>query len=184
MFLEFAISCLYFFLPAYFANMVPPLAKKAKIFEFLAKPVDFNLKFLGKPILGANKTWRGVTCAFFVGFFVAIFQRFLFEFQFFKEISLVDYSKINIIVFATLISLGTIFGDLLFSFVKRRLGLLPGAPFLPFDQTNYVIGCALFLQPYLKLDILVWIFLFFATFFLHIIFNRLGYLLGIHKAKW
>lgn len=183
-FLFFALSCLYFFLPAYFANLTPPLVKKAKIFEFLAKPVDFNKKFLGKPIFGSHKTWRGVIFAFLSGFFTAIFQRFLFHFPFFQKISLFDYTKINIFFFAFLISFGAIFGDLLFAFIKRRLGLLPGAPFLPFDQTNYVIGVALFLEPILKLGLFVWFFLFFATFFLHIIVNRIGYHLKVHSAKW
>jgi len=64
------------------------------------------------------------------------------------------------------------------------LRLKPGAPFLPFDQTNYVIGAYLFLTPFFKIDILIWIILFILTFFLHIIVNRLGYYLKLHGAKW
>ena len=183
-FLNFAISSLYFFLPAYFANITPPLTKKTKIFDFLAKPVDFNKKFFGKPIFGSHKTWRGLIFAFLVGFCLAIFQKFLFNFSFFRKISLLDYSKINIFLFAFLISFGAIFGDLFFAFIKRRLNLPPGTPFLPFDQTNYVIGTTLFLEPFFELGFSVWFFLFFATFFLHIIVNRLGYHLKIHSAKW
>jgi len=182
--LQFAISCLYFFLPAYFANMTPPIAKRFGVLKFLAKQIDFEKKFFGKPIFGSHKTWRGVILAFLVGFLTALFQRFLFNFDFFKKISILDYSKINIFLFATLISLGTIFGDLIFAFIKRRIGLKPGAPFVPFDQTNYVFGCFLFLQPYLKLDLKIWLTILILTFFLHIIFNRLGYYLKIHNAKW
>ncbi len=182
--LNFILSSLYFFLPAYFANMVPPLIKKVKSLEFLGKPVDFGKKFLKKPIFGSHKTWRGVIFSFLVGFLTALFQKFLYQFPFFKKISLLDYSQINIFLFGALISLGQILGDLSFSFIKRRIGLKPGAPFLPFDQTNYVIGCFLLLQPFFHLKIEVWVFLFFATFFLHIIVNRLGYELKLHSAKW
>jgi CDP-2,3-bis-(O-geranylgeranyl)-sn-glycerol synthase len=182
--LKFAISCLYFFLPAYFANMTPPITKKLGVLNFLAKPIDFDKKFLGKPIFGSHKTWRGAILAFFVGFLTTLFQRFLFNFDFFKKISILDYSKINIYLFATLISFGQVFGDLFFAFIKRRIGLKPGAPFLPFDQTNYVIGAAVLLEPIYQLGISVWTVLFVLTFFLHIIVNRLGYYLKIHQAKW
>jgi CDP-2,3-bis-(O-geranylgeranyl)-sn-glycerol synthase len=164
--------------------MTPPIAKRLGFLEFLAKPIDFDKKFLGKPIFGSHKTWRGAILAFFVGFLIAIFQKFLFNFEIFKKISILDYSKINIYSFAILISFGQIFGDLIFAFIKRRIGLKPGAPFIPFDQTNYVIGSFLFLQPYLKFDFKIWLTIFVLTFFLHIIFNRLGYYLKIHQAKW
>lgn len=182
-FLKFAISCLYFFFPAYFANMTPPILMRLGFFNFLAKPIDFNKKFLGKPILGSHKTWRGAIFAFLVGFSCVLFQKLLYRFQFFKEISLLDYQNLNIFLFATLFSLGAVFGDLFFAFIKRRIGLLPGAPFLPFDQTNYLIGVAIFLTPF-KIKIQVWIFLFPTTFFLHILVNRIGYHLKISRAKW
>ena len=182
--LQFAISCLYFFLPAYFANMTPPIAKKLGILKFLAKPIDFDKKFLGKPIFGSHKTWRGAILALFVGFLTALVQGLLFNLEFFKKISIVDYSKINIFLFGFLISFGDVFGDLAFAFIKRRIGLKPGAPFVPFDQINYVLGCFLFLQPYLKLNLKVWLTILVLTFFLHIIFNYLGYYLKIRDVKW
>jgi len=182
--LQFIISCLYFFLPAYFANMTPPIAKRLGVLKSLAKPIDFEKKFFGKPIFGSHKTWRGAILAFLVGFSTALIQGLLFNFEFFKKLSIIDYSKINIFLFAFLISFGEVFGDLIFAFIKRRIGLKPGVPFIPFDQTNYVFGCFLLLQPYLKLDLKIWLTILILTFFLHIIFNRLGYYLKIHEAKW
>jgi CDP-2,3-bis-(O-geranylgeranyl)-sn-glycerol synthase len=164
--------------------MTPPIAKRLGIFNFLAKPIDFDKKFLGEPILGSHKTWRGAILAFFVGFFTSIFQKFLFNFDFFKKISILNYSQINIFLFGFLISFGAVFGDLLFAFIKRRLKLEPGARFLFFDQTNYVIGAFLFLNHFFKIEISVWLTILISTFFLHIIVNRLGYYLKIHQAKW
>lgn len=182
--IRFSISCFYFFLPAYFSNMTPPIAKKLNLFPSLDKPIDFNKKLFGKPILGGHKTWRGAILALMIGLIFSLLQRFLFQFQFFQRISIIDYSRINIFLFGLLISLGEIMGDLFFAFIKRRLNLPPGAPFIPFDQINYVVGAFLFLYPVYKIDLSIWAFLLFSTFFLHIFVNRLGYLLKIHSARW
>lgn len=178
-------SLLYFFLPAYFCNMTPPIAKRLKILESLAFPINGGKIFFDKkPFLGSHKTWRGAILGFLVGYFVFLIQKILFSFAFFQKISLIDYSQKKAFLFAFLLLLGAIFGDLFFAFVKRRLNLKEGAPFLPFDQTNYVIGAAIFAGPFLKFSFLFWVKLFFLTFFLHVFFNRLGYWFGIHKAKW
>jgi len=185
--LTYILSSLYFFLPAYFVNMAPPLARRAAVFNFLYKPVDFGKKFFGQPLLGSHKTWLGVIFGILAGILITLFQLWLYQFSFVKKISFFDYQKVNILVFGFLISAGAVFGDLLFAFIKRRLKIAPGAKFIPFDQTNYVIGAAIFLTPYLKneiIDISVWITIFILTFFLHIISNRLGYLLKVHQAKW
>jgi CDP-2,3-bis-(O-geranylgeranyl)-sn-glycerol synthase len=182
--LTYIFSCFYFFLPAYFTNMTPPLIRRAGLFNFLDKPVDFGRKFKGKAILGKNKSWRGVIFGPIVGILVAGFQLWLYRFSLIKEISFFDYYQINILTFGFLISIGAVFGDLLFAFIKRRLKMEPGQRFIPWDQTNYVIGSALFLTTFFKINILIWITIFILTLFLHLIFNRLGYLLGLHKNKW
>jgi len=182
--LTFISSCFYFFLPAYFTNMTPPLIRRVGIFNFLDKPVDFGRKFKGQPILGKNKSWRGVIFGVIFGILVAGLQLWLYRFPLIKEISFFDYSRINIFLFGFLISAGAVFGDLFFAFIKRRLRMEPGQRFIPFDQTNYVIGAALFLTAFLKINILIWITIFILTLFLHLIFNRVGYLLGLHQNKW
>lgn len=182
--LQFIISCLYFFLPAYFTNMSAPIARKLGILKFLEKPVDFGKKFFGKEILGSHKTWRGVIFGIFVGMVVALFQSWCYRYPLVQKISILDYRKINIFYFGFLISFAAVLGDLFFAFIKRRLGLKPGARFLPFDQTNYVISSAFILTPIFKIPLLVWPTLFSLTFFLHLIVNYLGYLLGISKSKW
>ena len=184
--IKFILSSFYFFLPAYFTNMTPPMAKKIGIFKFLDKPVDFNKKFRGKPILGSHKTWRGVVLGIAVGISIAYFQSWLYKFSAIQGISFLNYEKENILLLGLLLSGGTVFGDICFAFLKRRLQLKPGAKFLPFDQTNYVIGTALFflLTGLFEIDIVVWPTLFILSFFLHIIINRVGYNLKVHQAKW
>ena len=87
-FLYFIISCLYFFLPAYFTNMTPPLVKRISLFNFLDKEVDFGKNFLGQPIFGKHKSWRGVILGIIVGILVAFIQKYLYQFPAIKKISL------------------------------------------------------------------------------------------------
>ena len=187
--LTYILSCLYFFLPAYFTNMTPPLVRKARFLKILDREVDFGrhppaaLFKDGQSIFGPHKRWRGVIFGIIVGMLVAQGQSWLYQYELIRNISFLNYQR-NILLFGFLISAGAVFGDLLFAFIKRRLKIPPGARFIPWDQTNYVIGAALFLTPILKIEIMVWITLFILTFFLHIIFNRLGYYLKIHRAKW
>ncbi len=182
--LAYILSCLYFFLPAYFTNMTPPLMKRANILNFLDREVDFGKRFLGQPIFGSHKSWRGVILGILVGFSVALIQGYLYQFSAIKKISLLDYKQINIFLFGFLISASAVFGDLFFAFIKRRLKIEPGAKFIPLDQTNYVIGAAFILTPVFKIEIMVWITLFVLTFLLHIIVNHIGYYLKLTAAKW
>lgn len=119
-----------------------------------------------------------------VGIFTAYVQSRLYQIYFIKEITFFDYGKVNIFLFGFLISFGAVFGDLAFAFLKRRLKMRPGQFFAPFDQTNYVLGAFLFLSLLLKLNLSVWLAIFILTFFLHIIFNRLGFWLGLSRSKW
>ncbi len=185
--LYYILSCLYFFGPAYLANASPPLANKLNLLKKLNKPIDGGLMFKNKPLLGNHKTWRGVVteaivCTMAMPFFIWV-HNFL-GLSHYETIGFYAYNQINGFFLGFLLSIGVIFGDLAFAFIKRRLNLKPGAKFLPFDQTNYVIGSFLVLQPILCLELNFWLCLFILTFFLHVVFNRIGYNLGLHNAKW
>ena len=180
------LSSLYFFLPAYFTNMAPPLAKRFGILDFLDKPIDFNKTFNNKRVLGDHKTWRGTVAGISAGILVSYVQAWLYQCPFIKQISLINYQNINVLFFGFLMSFGAVLGDLFFGLIKRRLNLKSGTKFIPFDQINYVIGTYVVfsLTGAFKIDKLVWIVILISTPFLHIIVNRLGYLLGFHRAKW
>lgn len=182
---KFILSCFYFFLPAYLTNMIPSLSATLGIFKCLAKPVDFGKKIKDSPILGSHKTWRGVIVGPISGILIVLLQRWLFSnFSAIREISFFDYQEINILLFGFLIGLGTICGDLFFAFIKRRLKLKPGARFLPWDQINYVIGAAIFLSPFFKIEIKVWMVLLVLSPLLHITATQLGFILGLSRSRW
>jgi hypothetical protein len=138
------------------------------------------------PILGNHKTWRGlvceiVACTLLTKLFITIND--YYHLNIYSNLGL-NTQTINSWLLGLLLSIGIVFGDIFFAFVKRRLRLRPGTAFIPFDQTNYVIGAFIFLQPLLQLSISFWLTLFLLTLLVHILFNRIGYNLGLHKAKW
>ena len=184
--LLYIISCIYFFIPAYIANASPPLANTFNILNRFNKPIDKEKMLGGIRLLGSHKTWRGVICEFIICTF--LFQLIVFINNYYN-LPFMDTIGINTSVISSwtigiMLSIGIIFGDVFFAFIKRRLRLKPGTAFIPFDQTNYVIGAFLFIQPFLNLSFYFWTVLFLLTFLIHILFNRVGYNLGLHKAKW
>ena len=114
-FVVFLLKCFYLMLPAYFSNMAPVIVKKINLFVF---PLDFNKKLNKKPILGKNKTFRGLIFGIIFVIIVAYLQFLLYKAEFFKNISFIDYQ--NWPLFGLLMGLGALTGDLVKSFFKRR----------------------------------------------------------------
>ena len=179
----FILQCLWFFLPAYFANMAPTFAKKAGVLEFLAKPIDFGKNFKGKQIFGSHKTWRGMISGIVLGILISHFQKFLFQFSFFQKISFLNYQKLDVFFLGFLLSLGALSGDLISSFFKRRQSIKPGNPWIPFDQISFVIGAFFFTFFFFPILTSAYFLILFLSFFLHIIGNRLGFWLKISDSK-
>jgi CDP-2,3-bis-(O-geranylgeranyl)-sn-glycerol synthase len=183
-YLYYLWTIFYFFWPAYIANAMPPLVAKVNI---LNHPIDNNKTLWGAPILGNHKTWRGlvielIACSVFTQIF--FFINHYFNLGIYESFGFTSYYQLNGFAFGALLGIGILFGDISFAFIKRRLKLRPGFPFIPFDQTNYVIGAFIFIEPLIHLGLIFWLNLFIMTFFVHVLANRLGYNLGLHKAKW
>lgn len=174
------LQIIYLLIPAGVANIIPILVKKIK---FLDYPVDFNLKLFGKSFLGRNKTFRGLFFGIIGGMIFVIIQFFLYRFEFFKNLSLVNYSEINILFFGFLVGFSVLVGDLIGSFVKRRFSFKPGQSFYVLDQMDSIIGFIIFVVPiYFKSwYILVWLVLVWLVG--HLIFKYIGYLCKLNKEK-
>jgi CDP-2,3-bis-(O-geranylgeranyl)-sn-glycerol synthase len=172
---------LYFIVPAAFANMAPPLAKRI---DFLGRPVDFGKRWRGKRILGDHKTFRGLLFGVIAAVVAAFLQKILYEdVFFFRELSIVDYSATNFVALGFLLGFGALFGDMVESFFKRRRGTAPGKPWIPWDQMDFLLGSllfcmVLFIPPWKVIVILV-----ILVPILHIAINRIGYMLGLQKNK-
>ncbi len=167
------IDLIYFMLPAYLANITPPLLKKI---NFLNYP-------LHEKLFGNHKTYRGIVFAVIIGMLIFYLQQVLFQYDFFKNISLINYNEYSLLL-GFLLAIGAMFGDLIESFIKRRLNILPGQRFIPWDQLDFVIGALIlsyFIVPLSFIDIIL---ILIISFILHIIFNHLGYYLKVNKNKW
>jgi len=175
----FIIKSLYFFLPAYFANMAPSFAKRLSIFNVLAKPIDAGKRYKNFLIFGPHKTWRGVISGLFLGTSISFLQILLAGLDFFQKLVFFNYQNNNVLLLGFLLSLGALMGDLLFSFFKRRRGIKAGVPWIPFDQIGFVIGAFLFTGFFFQVPILAWFIILVFSFFLHIIVNRIGFWLKI-----
>ena len=175
------IKLLYLMLPAYLANMAPVLGKN--ILKPLAIPIDFGKKWKGKPILGKNKTWRGVVLAAITSTIIFLLQAYLYKFPSMKAISLIDYSSASLWI-GILLGLGAIAGDSIESFFKRRAKIKSGQPWIPFDQVDFTIGAlALTAIVYFPGWINALIIILISAIG-HILINHLAFYLKIRKEKW
>jgi CDP-2,3-bis-(O-geranylgeranyl)-sn-glycerol synthase len=177
----FVLKAFYFILPGAFANMAPLLVKNI---HFLAVPVDFGRTWRGKPVFGKNKTYRGFFFGIVASVLVAFLQRWLYSYDSFADISVVNYAVIDVLLFGFLMGFGVLLGDLVKSFFKRRLGIKPGARFFPWDQLDSLIGGFILLSFIYVPQKSIIIFLIIAVPLIHIGTNHLAFYLGIKDTKW
>lgn len=173
-FLFEVLKLAYFFVPAYFANMAPVLFSKI---NFLNYSVDCGLKFRGKRIFGANKTFRGFFFATIVGIVVAGLQGLVN----FSNLNMVDYGNFNFILIGFLLGFGALFGDLIESFFKRQLNFKPGQPFIPFDEMDYTLGAFILVTFFYKISVFPFLVLLICTVPVHLLVNYIGFKLKLRK---
>jgi len=130
-------AAMWFIFPAYCANAAPVIFGGSK-------PMDFGKTFFdGKPFLGAHKTVRGFLAGIIVGTLVGLVQTILFEHFLIQYGPQFQYS----ILLGFALSLGALTGDLIESFIKRRLNRAPGSSLPVADQIDFILGAFLFSIP-------------------------------------
>ncbi len=178
--LFFILQCFYFMLPAYFANMAPVMTKDS--FNELKVPIDLNTKLDKHTLFGKNKTFRGLIFGVLFGIIITFIQYLLYDIEFFRLLSFIDYS--GWIILGFLFGLGAILGDLIESFFKRRLNIKPGKPFIPFDQLDFVVGALIFIYPVYHIGPDKILVILVISFILHILVNHTAFYLKIRKERW
>jgi len=170
------VYAVYFILPAYFANAFPVIFGGGR-------PIDGGRTLSdGKPLFGPNKTVRGFLAGLITGTIVSFILNAAFQYE---------------LLLGFMLSLGALTGDLLHSFIKRRIGIPAGSPLPVADQLDFVLGALLFslfvphsqpplyplptpLPSFLTTAIIVVI----ITPPIHLLTNFLAYLLGVKKTPW
>lgn len=166
------LQLLAFVLPAYVANASPVLFGGGT-------RVDFGQAFSdGRAFFGSGKTWRGMLAGVVFGTFTG------FALALMGDLFLPQLSFHDRMVAAFLLSIGTVAGDLVGSFFKRRIGIKPGAQHEFFDQLLF-LGFALALASVLYLPTALEIAaLIVATYVLHKAANWVAHKLNVKAVPW
>ena len=189
--LLFIFRCLWFLLPAALSNHNASLGNRLYIPQFikswlskLDRPVDFGYKLGDKELFGRNKTFRGFAVGVTTGILITLLQYLLFiVFPFFRENSLIDYSRINFMLAGFLMGFGALFGDLIKSFFKRRLGKRPGLPWVPFDQLDWILTSMIFAAIVYFPPLSYFLGTIVVYFIVHLCSDRIVQRMGIKKRE-
>lgn len=168
------LKAVWLMLPAYIANPT------AVVFGG-GKPIDFGKNwFDGKRILGDGKTFRGLFGGAACGIIVGLLQRQVSD----------DIFVIPSITAIFTLSFGALFGDMVKSFFKRRLGYERGAKLLLVDQLDFVAGAwvltYIFDPMWFTDNFTFWIIVtvIILTPLLHRMTNIIGYHIKVKKEPW
>ena len=175
------IQGLWFSLPMYVANMMPVLVKSI---PFLNIPIDLGKSWRGKPIFGSHKTFRGFVFGVAGAVLVVYIQSILFsQGGMWREISIVSYTNYSVVLFGFLLGFGSLAGDAVESFIKRRISIKPGGSWYFFDQVDYIIGALLFCMFIFIPSIIHIIAILILGVFLSFFTSYIGYYLGLKDSK-
>ncbi len=184
--IEIILMGIWLTIPAYVAN------PSAVLFGG-GRPMDLGKKMKdGTRILGDGKTWRGFFGGAFSGILIGIilvvissvFEEEHFGFGRFPEW----------LVIIALLSFGALVGDVIGSFIKRRMGIKRGQKALGLDQYDFLIGAWLlvfifksqwFLEHFIYgSHTVALITVIILTPLLHKGVNILGYKMGKKDVPW
>jgi CDP-2,3-bis-(O-geranylgeranyl)-sn-glycerol synthase len=164
---DHVLQLLYFIAPAYLANMAPPFVRYWKGWN---RPIHART-------LGEHKTVVGYALGVLAAVVATGVQAAIDV-----PSALLDYARWPWLGLA--FGVGAMTGDCLKSYFKRLRGVPPGAPWVPFDQLDFVVGALLAVAPFAGLawsDVLV---ILVVTLLGDIAVNRVAYRLGIKSSPW
>ncbi len=167
-------AAFWFFLPAGIANAAPLFACRLPGLKRWNTPIDFGKTYRGKPLFGANKTWRGLVFGTLIAALVGFIQ--------YRVITYSVESTSFILLSTAALGFGALAGDAIESFFKRQVGVKPGEKWFPFDQIDYIIGGLLAVVPFVSLSLSDILRVGILYFGLHLVFSYIGYLIGFKKT--
>lgn len=131
---------LYVIAPLVAAGVVHAVVIHRDLVPRLARPIDGGRMLYDRPIFGSTKTWRGVIVMIVATMAATGAQRLLEHVDAIGHFAPLHASGWAILGFS--MALGYILGELPNSFVKRRLGIAPGARSRTASAIQYVIDQA------------------------------------------
>lgn len=183
----FLLLGFWYIFPAYIANGFAVFAAFGKS----RHPIDGGRKWRdGESIFGPGKTWEGFFIGFLSGIIVGYLQVITAPILFsiiiqylFLPLELYPIVLISIPL-VLMVALGALIGDLIGSFIKRRLKIPRGRPAPILDQLDFLISAILFSMIIIPLPVVHIVFLLIVTPLFHLLANVIGYLLGLKQVPW
>lgn len=161
------LDLLWFMLPAYLANMAPPFTR---FWRGWNRPICTRL-------LGSHKTVLGFALGVATALLATAAQaRF--------APASVLFEPAHWLLAGLGFGLGAMGGDSLKSLLKRRMGIAPGARWIPLDQLDFAIGSLLLVAPLANLGWLDVLAILAMTLVGDLAVNRLAFRLGIKDSPW
>ena len=161
------VQLLYFMAPAYAANMAPP---------FVRYWSGWNPP-LSQRWLGSHKTAGG----FAIGVLAAVAAT-LVQSRIAWEGALAAPEPW--LTLGLRVGVGAMAGDTVKSFLKRRAGIPPGRPWIPWDQIDFVLGALALVWAAAALSWVDLATILALSVIGHILVNHLAYWLGIRDVRW
>jgi CDP-2,3-bis-(O-geranylgeranyl)-sn-glycerol synthase len=159
-------AAVWFILPAYVANATPVVLGGGA-------PINGGKLFRdGRPIFGAGKTMRGFVAGLIAGSLVGVLQ------------GVVAGQAYTYVTLGLLLALGALVGDLLGSFIKRRLNIPRGGAAPVLDQLSFVVFALLFASPVMLPGWEVILIILIITPPIHLATNFVGYKLGFKSRPY
>ena len=153
----------------------------------LAVPLDRGAKFRGRPLFGANKTYRGVA-AVALGSAVGYAVEALVPGA--RPEPLASSSVLGAAVLGLAIGAAAMLSELPNSFAKRQFGIAPGAPgrgaaasvFYVVDQADFLLGAWLVVLAWVRptISLVVWSVAFVVV--VHQLISLAGRALGMRDS--
>jgi CDP-2,3-bis-(O-geranylgeranyl)-sn-glycerol synthase len=184
--LETVVAGIWLMLPALIPN-------SAAVLLGGGTPMDFGSSWRGKRILGDGKTWRGFFGGALAGaLFGMIIAGVALAFESEGDWGYGDWSTAAATVLS--LSFGSMAGDAVGSFVKRRIGKGRGEKAIVLDQYNFVAGAFVlvllvnpgwFVEHYFEGSGIVALIVFLiAVPLIHRGVNIIGYKMGKKDVPW
>lgn len=158
------------------------------LFSALKRPIDGRLMFRGKRLFGDSKTWRGVATAV-VGSVLAVAVQKHVLWHLASGLAIVDYRQVNAVLFGIAMGVGATAGELPNSFVKRQIGISPGATargpsailFYLWDQLDLLTVTWPLLAFWIRPTVVMVGASVLVALTLHPVVALIGYLIGARK---
>jgi len=165
-----AIETLLILIPLYIANSTAMLLGGKT-------PIDFNQNFFDKkPLLGKGKTIKGTLFGMGTGIIAVLIVNYYFQ----GNVPIIQ----NYLYYGILLAAGAILGDLIGSFIKRRMNINRGRPVLLLDQLDFVFGGLLLGSLIYNISIQMVFLICVVTLFAHKTANFIAFKFKLKKVPW